>query len=370
MRGTYLQKGDPLSHQLHFQWKNSSASKRFRTGVSLHSHTLHSKELLDFIPRFAAKIPALRTEVERLTEQFQRYHGRPLNFRQGWWTPPLAPHSAVQLESEQILDLGLHPLVSLTDHDSLEAHGGRYLASVELTVKLQPSFVHVGIHNLPPSRAQEVLAYGAHPSALMGWLSQFPNVLVVLNHPLWDEAGIGAATHRAMVERFLARHDRDIHALELNGLRPWKENLLVTEMAHAWNIPAISGGDRHGTEPNANINLTNAETFDQFVEEVRYRRVSEVLFMPQYRRPYAMRIAANMMEILNDQPGHALGWHRWSDRVFYEMQPGVVRSLSEYWPGGEPALIRFFLLLVRVLRTSGQLAPVRFASGLVQECRP
>lgn len=356
---------------LHFHWKDETTVRRYRTGVSLHSHTLHSKELLDFIPRIAARVPAVAREVARLAGQFERHHRQRLDFRKGWWTPPLDPAAAMRLESGQIEGLGLRPLVSLTDHDSLQAHTGiGSPASVELTVPIGESFLHLGIHNLPSGRAHEVLAYAAHPAALVGWLGQFRSVLVVLNHPLWDEAGIGAAAHRSMVERFLARYGRDIHALELNGLRPWKENVAVREMACGWGIPVISGGDRHGTEPNANINLTNAETFAEFVEEVREGRVSEVLFLPQYRRPFPMRIATNLMEILHEQPEHVFGWRRWSDRVFYELQPGYAQSLSEYWPGGEPALVRFFVFVVRVARSSGRLAPFRYASELLQECRP
>lgn len=360
-----------MSTPLHFHWKDASATKRFRTGVSLHSHTLHSRELLDFIPRLARACPPLDREIARLMSRFERCHGRPFDFRRGWWTPPLDAHSAVRLESEQLQKLGLHPLVSITDHDSLEAHaGGRYLASVELTVRLEASFLHLGIHNLPAARAKEVLAFGNHPAALMGWLGQFPHVLVVLNHPLWDEAGISAPVHRAMVERFLARYERDIHALELNGLRPWRENATVAEMARAWGLPAISGGDRHGVEPNANINLTGAETFEEFVAEIRQRRRSHVLFLDQYQRPYAMRIASNLMTILEDQPDHALGWKKWTDRVFYEVEPGEAKPLTDYWPEGEPALIRLFVAMVGMLRVSGRLAPVRLATGLLQECRP
>ncbi len=42
----------------------------------------------------------------------------------------------------------------------------------------------------------------------------------------------------------------------------------------------ISGGDRHGVEPNANINLTNATSFTEFVHEIRRQKKSNVLFMP------------------------------------------------------------------------------------------
>ena len=367
--GVYLSNNLPLP--LSFHWKDQTTVKQFRTGVSLHSHTMHSKERLDFIPRMAASIPALQGEINRLSRRFESFHGHPIDFNRGWWTPPLDPLSAVRLESSQITSLGLAPLVSLTDHDNLDA--SRYesnIASVELTVKLPASFIHLGIHNLPHARAHEVLAYGDRPAELMTWLRQFPNALLVFNHPLWDEAGIGAPTHRAMVESFISEFHHDIHALELNGLRPWKENKAVVDLATRLQLPLISGGDRHGTEPNANINLTNAASFEEFVEEVRHQRRSDILFLPQYKTPYALRIANNLMEILRDMPGHSLGWSRWSDRVFYEVVPGQARSLSEYWTNGEPVLIRTFVSLVHIMRSSAQLPPIRFATGLIEECRP
>lgn len=360
-----------MPSQLHFHWTHPDAPRRFRTAVSLHSHTMHSKEWLDFIPRIARHVPALSSEITRLASQFERSNGCPLDFRKGWWTPPLDTHGALALERSQIEDLGLHALVSLTDHDTLDGVTGLPVPqSVELTVPLGPSFLHLGLHNLPAARARDVLSFANHPAALMGWLSQFPNVLVVINHPLWDEAGVGGAAHRSMVERFLANCERDVHALELNGLRPWKENQLVIEMAKAWGIPLISGGDRHGLEPNANLNLTNATTFEEFVDEIRNGKRSEILFAKQYRRAFAMRIASNLIEILSDQPDHARGWKRWSERVFYEMRPGQVQSLAEYWPAGEPALVRSFAGIMQVVRTSGNLPPVRFASGFLRECRP
>ncbi len=365
--GVYLSNNLPLS----FHWKDQTTVKQFRTGVSLHSHTMHSKERLDFIPRMAASLPLLQGEINRLSRRFESFHGHPIDFNRGWWTPPLDPLSAVRLESSQITSLGLAPLVSLTDHDNLDA--SRYesnIASVELTVKLPASFIHLGIHNLPHARAHEVLAYGDRPAELMTWLRQFPNALLVFNHPLWDEAGIGAPTHRAMVESFISEFHHDIHALELNGLRPWKENKAVVDLATRLQLPLISGGDRHGTEPNANINLTNAASFEEFVEEVRHQRRSDILFLPQYKTPYALRIANNLMEILRDMPGHSLGWSRWSDRVFYEVVPGKARSLSEYWTNGEPVLIRTFVSLVHIMRSSAQLPPIRFATGLIEECRP
>ncbi len=287
---------------------------------------------MDFVPRLARRMPPLRWQAGLFPARFERAHGIPFVFEKGWWTPPLDMAGACALESGQIEKFGLRPMVSLTDHDAFAGQAG--MSSVELTVKLESSILHLGIHNLPPKRANEVLAYRAHPAGLMGWLSQLPHVLVVLNHPLWDEGGSEGATHRCVVERFLARYKRDIHALELNGLRPWRESETVMEMAKAWGLPTVSGGDRHGFEPNANINLTNAETFDEFVDEIRRWRMSSVLFLPQYRILLAVRVARNVLEVLRDQPDHSLGWRRLQDRVFYETQPGVVRSIAELLPGG------------------------------------
>lgn len=123
---------------------------------------------------------------------------------------------------------------------------------------------------------------------------------------------------------FLARFRPFIHALELNGLRPWKENRDVLLLAGAESFPVISEGDRHGREPNACINLTNAATFAEFAEEVRRDGWSDVLFMPAYREPFQLRILQNLCDILEDDPGHSLGWTRWSDRVFYLTDEGIV----------------------------------------------
>ena len=73
----------------------------------------------------------------------------------------------------------------------------------------------------------------------------------MLNHPLWDLAGVGAAEHERSLRGFLDRYGWRLHALELNGYRPWKENDAVRPIADACGLPLISGGDRHGCEPAA-----------------------------------------------------------------------------------------------------------------------
>ena len=98
-----------------------------------------------------------------------------------------------------------------------------------------------------------------------------PNVLVVFNHPMWDLYMMGKEKHQFLVNEFLQKNGAYLHALELNGLRNWDENREVRRLAEKWNMVLISGGDRHGVEPNANINLTNAASFTEFVHEIRRR---------------------------------------------------------------------------------------------------
>jgi len=87
----------------------------------------------------------------------------------------------------------------------------------------------------------------------------------VLNHPLMDEKGIGRRQHTQVLGQLLSRHGSSIHALEVNGLRCWKENQEVIKLALQANLPVISGGDRHGLEPNAILNLSHAATLVEFI---------------------------------------------------------------------------------------------------------
>ena len=149
--------------RFHFQWSPDANPRRFRTGVSLHSHTLHSKESLDFIYWAARESALLRNVIRKGEIRYQAYHGTPLDLRRGWWTPPLAPLDAFKLEAGQIRDIGLEQaIVSLTDHDDIEApmslqalDSNRAVpVSVEWTVPFESTFFHLGMHNLPASRAR------------------------------------------------------------------------------------------------------------------------------------------------------------------------------------------------------------------------
>ena len=365
--------------KIRFQWQDRSFHTRFRTGVSLHSHTLHSRESMDFIGRATAGTPWLSGAIRKQEEKYRRLKGRDVDLSRAWWTPPLSAQHAWKVEKRQIENaLDLRAQVSLTDHDNIDA--GLHLSmlpetcncpvSVEWTVPWQQTFFHMGLHNLPPQEAtsimRELKALTASPVAgqvaeMLARLHSVPETLIVMNHPLWDEGHIGGALHRDCVDSFLARFGGFIHALELNGLRPWNENQNVVLLARALRFPVISGGDRHGREPNANINLTNATTFAEFVEEVRRDGWSDILFMPQYREPFKLRIVQNLCDILEDDPRHSLGWTRWSDRVFYLTDEGTDKSVGELWGKNFPSVVNRFVSLMCLAKHRRVLSALRFA---------
>lgn len=169
-------------------------------------------------------------------------------------------------------------MVSLSDHDTIEA--GALLRqlpdsqeapiSTEWTAPFGSAVFHIGVHNLPAGTASSALAdlhaasKGAIDSDILDLLielSHIPNVLVVFNPPLWNLNGIPAASFRAELIRFLHSSNGYLHAFELNGMRSYQENRDLMKFAAEWNQLLISGGDRHGCEPNAALNLTNAAHF-------------------------------------------------------------------------------------------------------------
>jgi hypothetical protein len=329
-----------------FHWIDPAAARRFRTGVSLHSHTSLSRETLMFVPRHTEHVPILCKAVKRLEERFRETNGHDLDYREIWWTPPLAPREAFALERSQIEGLlGIPGMVSLTDHDDLAAGvvAGSLgaPASLEWTLPVEEVFFHVGLHNVDPSFMPILRATTADPkpakvSEVLSSIHRTGTSLIVLNHPLWDEIHAGPSVHRLRFREVMQRYRPWIHALELNGLRSWKENREVCEIADSLGLPVISGGDRHGVEPNANVNLTNASTFEEFAGEVRSGR-STVLFLPQYRKNIHARTVRLMCDVLRDLPES-----RWNERIFYRSKP-----MSEWLGDKKPGVIGPFLAFIR-----------------------
>ncbi len=366
-----------MSHStISYLWRAPKAAHGFRSGVSLHGHTNQSKETLDFLASFGAQYPWIRPLLSRLEQRSERLYGLRIDYAASYWTPPMTPKLAFDLESGQIEKLDLAPMVSLTDHDSITApmllrtiaSARQIPVSVEWSAPYGEQSFHLGVHNLPSSRATEwmdtLAEYTAHPkderlTEILRELHELPNVLVIFNHPLWDLYLVGQEKHNFLVNQFLQKNGNFLHALELNGLRNWDENRAVRQLAEQWNMLLISGGDRHGVEPNANVNLTNASSFTEFVHEVRREKKSNVLFMPQYAEPWKHRLLQSTLDAIRHYPEFPQGSRTWDERVYHPDASGAVRPLSELWPNGQPPRVMSWMLRMVQLMGMGP-----FSGGL------
>jgi len=362
-------------------WKEPDAPQPYRTGVSLHSHTNHSKETLGFIGDFIDRHPVLRKALAAEKRRADRTSSTSVDLHRAYWTPPLPPLAAFELEKNQIeRELGLASMVSITDHDTIGApmllrvvpDARRVPVSVEWTIPYKDAVFHLGVHNLPSDRAEEIMQwlreYTLHPNAarlteLLRFLNNNKDILVVLNHPLWDLAHIGRERHAWMLGNLLRDEGQYLHALELSGIRSWEENQEVRKLAGSWNQMVISGGDRHGCEPNATLNLTDAECFTDFVHEIRRDRRSHVLFMPQYNEPNTLRVLQTVLSVIRDYPDYSSGSRRWDERVFHPDRNGLISPLSTLWKKPPPYIRYFFaalhLLEITVVRNAMRLALAR-----------
>ncbi len=356
------------SSTISYMWRDRNAARGFRTGVSLHSHTNQSQETLDFLANFGNQFPILRPVLARYERRAEQIHGIAINYAASYWTPPMTPKLAFDLEMRQIEKLDVAPMVSLTDHDNINApmllrtvpSARQIPVSVEWSAPYGgvQSF-HLGIHNLPSAKAAGWMAtlkeFTAQPSdarltEILAALHLEPNVLVVFNHPMWDLYLIGKEKHEFLVNEFLQKNGAYLHALELNGLRNWDENRGVRRLAEKWNMLLISGGDRHGVEPNATVNLTNASTFTEFIHEIRRNRKSNVLFLPQYAEPWKHRILQSTVDAVRHYPEFPPGSRTWDERVFHPDANGVIRPVCEIWPkGSAPKALAGVIGLVQLM---------------------
>jgi hypothetical protein len=374
-----LSKGDnsqevALHRKLTCLWKDPGVVKGYTAAASLHGHTNHSKEGLAFIPKFAARHWPLRFGLAVQGWLAKKKSGSGLNFPRAYWTPPLPPLAAFQLERDQIdRGLGLASLVSLTDHDNIEApmllrvvpEARRIPVSLEWTVPYKNTVFHLGIHNLPSAQAAGIMAqladYTKNPDVeqlrcLLAMLHEIPDTLIVLNHPMWDLVDLGKERHVEALNDFTTALGMFMHAFELSGVRSWAENRATLHFAETWNLLTIGGGDRHGAEPNAVLNLTNARSFSEFVQEIRHERRCHVLFMPQYAEPFTLRMFQSVLDVVREYPDYPEGSRHWDERVFHPDPKGEMRPLCALWRE-PPAFITLFFAAVRLLES----APVRKA---------
>ena len=373
---------------INYLWRDQKAAKGFHSGVSLHSHTNQSKETLDFLANLGNQYPLIRPLISRLERRSKAAHGVRIDYANSYWTPPMTPKLAFDLESRQIEKLDVASMVSITDHDNINApmllRTVPSARAIPVSVEWSAPYggvqsFHLGIHNLPSARAADWMRvledFTANPSdaeltQILAALDAEPNVLVVFNHPMWDLYLVGQEKHEFLVNEFIQKNGTWLHALELNGLRHWDENRAVRRLAAQWNMLLISGGDRHGVEPNANINLTNATCFTEFVHEIRRQKQSHVLFMPQYAEPWKHRILQSTMDAIRNYPEFPQGSRTWDERVYHPDVQGVVRPLTEIWPKGRaPRAIGWTIAMVQMLGTGPVSGSLRLAWSDSQKLR-
>ena len=105
-----------------YLWREPNAAAGFATGVSLHSHTSQSKETLDFIVELSTEWASLQPIMRWFEKRCLTRSGIRPDYARSYWTPPLTPRLAFDLERSQIENtLQLPALVSITDHDSIQA---------------------------------------------------------------------------------------------------------------------------------------------------------------------------------------------------------------------------------------------------------
>lgn len=349
--------------------KEASLASHAKTGVSLHCHTQYSKEMLDFIPHYAEKLPIISYFWKKERDKYLAEKGRPISFDDAFWSPPMTERDVYSIESGQINSMGLESIVSISDHDNIGANlkviesTPNEIApiSLEWTVPFEYGFFHVGVHNLPKDSAVEIskqlldYTFNEAPpnnerlNELFSMLNDLPEVLVILNHPLWDIELVGQEKHEILLKHFIEQHGKWIHAFEINGFRAWSENKACIDLAESIGMPLCSGGDRHGCKPNTVINLTNSKTFAEFVDEVRNDKHSEVVLMPEYSQPLHSRQLQSFSEILKYYEEFPEGRKRWFDRVHIDADGKGVRPLSVHWKRGGPTWLRWAIWTLGVL---------------------
>jgi len=356
--------------RLHHLHDGETLDSKAKTGISLHCHTQFSKENLDFLPHYADRVPLIAYFWRREYNLYREREQRDIDFDTAYWTPPLTPQIVYSSEKQQIENAGLKPIVSITDHDCIDANLDVNAAhpseeapiSMEWTVPFDRGFFHIGVHNLPPQSAHaitaQLLEYTFDPTLhstqklneLFQILEEIPDVLVVLNHPLWDIEMVGQTLHDALLTDFLKIHGRWIHALEVNGFRKWSENKATINLAESIGKPVVAGGDRHGCRPNTVINISKCSTFGEYADEIRTSDRNEIALMPQYERPLCSRQLESASEILREYTNLPEGRQCWMQRMFFDTGEGYgLRSISEIGMINGPiwmrAAIRTFAIL-------------------------
>lgn len=355
----------------------------FTTGVSLHCHTLRSKEMLDFIPHYATQIPFVSGIYRREVRRYESKHGQSPDLSLGYWEPPLTGSQVFESERASIRSLGLDSMVSITDHDTIQENlelpsnvpTSVAPISMEWTVRYGEAYFHLGIHNLAKEDAKTISAKllahtfdtsppnNARLNELFSLLNENPQTLIVLNHPFWDIETIGQTDHDKALENFVREFGEYLHAIEINGFRPWDENRLAMLLAEEMNLPIVSGGDRHCLSPNTIINISQCVSFGDFVEEIRIDKTSHIVVLPEYLRPLLFRQIRTITDVLGHYPDFPETRSSWPQRIYFDYGEGRgVESLSSRWKERTPIGYQCAIQVIRMLGRNALLPVYRLIS--------
>lgn len=350
--------------------RNEFEAGDLTTGVSMHCHTLRSKEMLDFIPHYAEQIPLVSWIYRREVKRFETKHGCRPDLSLGYWELPLNGAQLFDSERTNIGSLGLESIVSITDHDTIRENLEltRTLSpsiapiSMEWTVPYGGAYFHLGVHNLPRQSAkglsESLLNYTFNPGGpdperlreLFELLHEHPDLLVVFNHPFWDIEMIGQSEHDSALADFARTFGSYLHAIEVNGFRPWSENRLAMLLADEMDLPIISGGDRHCLSANTMINVSRCESFGEFVQEIRVDKQSHIVVFPEYGRPLLFRQIRTIADVLGHYPSFPESRQTWPQRVHFDYGNGNgVEALASRWNGRTPIGYTSAVRLIRLL---------------------
>ena len=113
------------------------------------------------------------------------------------------------------------------------------------------------------------------------------------------------------------------------------------------------------------MNLTRAQSFGEFADEVRFQQRSHVLFMPQYAESLTLRTIQTLLDVIREYPEFEAGSQRWDGRVFHAdlAHDCADRPVSSYWNAPPRFLQRIFSVIRLMERPSARRAMAHVFPG-------
>jgi predicted metal-dependent phosphoesterase TrpH len=277
-------------------------AREFACAVSPHNHSHHSIENMGFLNQ-VVKLRFMRPFRGLLQAAFGLAEIADLNYADIYYRSPLTVEDVFLTESASAAELGFEGVhLGITDHDEVagslellrahpeEAH--RNPLGEEISIYFDDYLFHLGVTGMPAEGIEQLHA-GLQLAAKERRLDDLFEMLrasgslVVFNHPLvpWGKN----PGRKIPAEALLSRYGWAIHALEYNGMRSREENDRVLELARHADKPVVGGGDSHLLLASSVLSLTQAMSYQDFVEEVKEGRAVS-LVLPTYFAPLSWKI--------------------------------------------------------------------------------